>query len=170
MTVPLSAPKARSFILVPDLATLAGGRDFVSEAARGADFCEERVFDIVVASSEAMANAIEHAPVKGQIEVTTTIYPDRLEVQVEGPGEFQAPRRLEDRPHRGLGLPLMAQLADHLALYSGPRGGTLVGLTFYRPGAEREEKPLPPYVRATDWKRAERTCAEARSGRRCCCS
>ncbi len=28
----------------------------------------------------------------------------------------------------------MAKLSDHLALYSGPRGGTLVALTFYRPG------------------------------------
>ena len=66
---------------------------------------------------------------------------------MEGPGEFQAPHRLDDRQHRGLGLPLMAQLADHLALYSGPRGGTLVGLTFYRPGAKRERAPLPPSMR-----------------------
>jgi PAS domain S-box-containing protein len=78
------------------------------------------------------------------VEVTALLHPDRLEVQVEGPGEFQLPAALEERPHRGLGLPLMATLADHLALYSGPRGGTLVSLTFYRPGAAARSSPLPP--------------------------
>jgi PAS domain S-box-containing protein len=142
-----ATPIVRSLDLAPDLASLRLGRDFVGQMAREAGFSEDAAFDIIVAASEAIANAIEHTPVKGQVEVTATIYPDRLEVQVEGPGEFQAPRRLEERAHRGLGLPLMAKLADHLALYSGPRGGTLVSLTFYRPGAKRDEEALPPSVR-----------------------
>ena len=103
--------------------------------AREAGFVDERVFDIAVAASEAMANAVEHAPVKGDVEVRVLIFPDRLEVQVEGPGEFRAPPDgRKERCGRGLGLPLMAKLADDLALCSGPEGSTLVSLTFYRSG------------------------------------
>lgn len=83
-----------------------------------------------------MANAIEHSPVKGEVQIRTVLRPDRLEIEVRGPGEFQAPDRLKNRESRGLGLPLMAKLSDHLALFSGPNGQTFVSLTFYRPGAE----------------------------------
>jgi len=140
---------SRSLTLAPDLGKLAEARRFVAEAACEARFDEERIFDITVASSEATANAIEHAPIKGHVEITIFLYDDRLEIQIEGPGEFQTPDRLKERAPRGLGLPLMAKLADHLALYSGPRGGTLVSLTFYRPGQEQEveEEPLPPSLR-----------------------
>lgn len=114
-----------------------------------AGFPDERVFDILVVCSEAAANAIEHAPVKGQVEVRANLTPDRLEVEVEGPGEFQAPARPDERTARGLGLPLMARLTDHLALYSSPEGGTLVTLTFYRPGVSTEavRETRPPFVR-----------------------
>ena len=113
-----------------------------------AGFPEPRVFDMTLVTSEAAANAVEHAPVKGHVEVRTLLYPDRLEIQVEGAGEFQTPDRLKERHNRGLGLPLMAKLSDHLALYSGPQGGTLVSLIFYRPGMERKsEARLPPSIR-----------------------
>lgn len=139
-------PVVGSISLSPDLAELARARSFVSEAARRAGFPASRVFDIALACSEAVANAIEHTPVKGEVEVKTFTYDDRLEAQIEGPGEFQAPDRLQGRPTRGLGLPLMAKLSDHLALYSGPRGGTLVGLTFYLDQESRpdDESLLPP--------------------------
>jgi len=141
-------PVVRSVIISPDLENLALGRRFVTQAAEEAGFDEARVFDVSVASSEAMANAIEHAPVKDDIHVTTLLFADRLEIQVEGSGEFQAPNRLKGRSHRGLGLPLMAKLADHLALYSGPRGGTLVKLTFYKETVRTgHPASLPPSVR-----------------------
>jgi PAS domain S-box-containing protein len=121
--------------LRPDLSEVSRGRRFLAEVAAEAGFSEERVFDITVACSEAMANAIEHSPVKGGVAVRAITYPDRLEVEIEGPGEFQAPDRLKDRGNRGLGLPLMAKLSDHLALFSGPQGQTFVSLTFYKPGS-----------------------------------
>ena len=123
--------------LLLELAQVALGREFVGTAAREAGFCDERVFDIMVACSEAIANAIEHSAVEGQVEVCARMHPDRLEIHVEGPGEFRAPRRSDEGTHRGLGLPLMAFLADHLALYRGPQGGALVSLTFYHPHAVR---------------------------------
>jgi anti-sigma regulatory factor (Ser/Thr protein kinase) len=138
------SPEIRILALTPELAQAALGREFVAVAARDAGFADERVFDIMVACSEAIANAIEHAAVKGEVEVRARVRPDGLEIHIEGPGSFKMPRRSEDSRHRGLGIPLMAQLADHLALCSGPRGGTLVSLTFYLLGAKRAEEPLPP--------------------------
>jgi PAS domain S-box-containing protein len=129
-------PLIRSITLSPHLAEAARGRAMIAEVASQAGFLEERVFDITVASSEAIANAIEHSPVKGEVQVRTILRADRLEVEVRGPGEFQAPDRLKNREGRGLGLPLMAKLSDHLALFSGPKGETFVSLTFYRPGVE----------------------------------
>jgi anti-sigma regulatory factor (Ser/Thr protein kinase) len=137
MTQAVSNPLIRSMILEPDLSEVGRARGFVREIAAEAGFSEERTFDMTVASSEAIANAIEHVPEKSHVTVRTLLYVDRLEVQVEGPGEFRPPRSLQERSSRGMGLPLMASLSDHLALFSGPRGGTLVTLTFRRPGAVR---------------------------------
>lgn len=116
----------------------------IRELAPTLGFPSERVFDISVAVSEAVANAIEHAPQSGEVRVEAEVHPDRLEVHVGGPGEFRLPESERDREHRGLGLPLMATLADHLALYSRAEGGTRVALTFYLPEAERSTSPLPP--------------------------
>ena len=113
-------PGVRAIVLEPDLEQLEGARRFVAGAAEAAGFSPDRVFDIIVACSEATANAIEHAPVKGAVRVTTLLRGDRLEIEVLGPGRFQAPNRLDgQRSHRGLGLPLMAQFSDHVALCSG---------------------------------------------------
>ncbi len=139
-------PDARSLVLQPDLAELSRARHFVTSMAEQAGFANARVFDIALLTSEAAANAIEHAPYKGQVTITALVYEDRLEVQVSGPGEFQTPDRSRERTTRGLGLPLMAKLSDHLALYSAPEGGTLLTLTFYREGhsPRRTGLPLPP--------------------------
>ena len=141
-----ATPDVRSLVLQPDLAELSRARHFVTSIAEGAGFAELRVFDIALLTSEAAANAIEHAPVKGQVTITALLHGDRLEVQVAGPGEFQTPDRSGGHISRGLGLPLMAKLSDHLALYSAPEGGTLLTLTFYREGHSRRRKgsPLPP--------------------------
>jgi PAS domain S-box-containing protein len=123
----------------------------VAQVADDAGFSNERCFDIQVACSEATANAIEHAPLESEVEFDVLVYQDRLEVLVEGRGRFELPAvSARENAHRGLGLPLMAKLSDHLALYSGPRGGTLVALTFYRPGFqdENEEDVTPPSLAA----------------------
>jgi PAS domain-containing protein len=130
-------PVTASLVLSPELEELAWARRFVSAAATAAGFDDARTFDVVAASSEAVGDTIEHAPIKGEITIKTTLYENSLDIQVLGPGEFQTPHRLTNgHAHRGLGLPLMAQFSDHLALYSGPSGGTLVSLTFYISGGE----------------------------------
>jgi PAS domain S-box-containing protein len=141
-------PAVRQVTLQPHLAEVARARQFLREIAETSGLPQERVFDVTVACSEALANAVEHSASKGQTRLKTLLYSDRLEVQVEGPGEFHPPNSGRDRSHRGLGLPLMAYLSDHLALYSGPSGGTMVNMTFYR--GERpeqaEETVLPPTI------------------------
>ena len=136
-----------SFTLRAHLSETSRARRLVSELAVEAGFPEQRCFDIQVACSEACANAIEHSPPESEVELEVHVYRDRLEVQVEGRGQFELPAvAARERAHRGLGLPLMAKLSDHLALYSGPRGGTLVALTFYRPGFvdEHADDMTPP--------------------------
>jgi anti-sigma regulatory factor (Ser/Thr protein kinase)/putative methionine-R-sulfoxide reductase with GAF domain len=162
-----------SLNLVPELSEVSRARAFVSSVASTAGFSEEKIFDISVASSEATANAIEHSPIKGQVQVETILRPDRLEVLIQGAGEFQTPDRQKERTNRGMGLPLMAKLSDHLAMYSNPGGGTLVTLTFYLPGVDtqRQDEPLPPFIRElmADSARLEsviRAEEEAATGRR----
>ena len=142
----LQVPVTRSLNLDPDLSQVALARALVGEVAREAGFPEERVFDITVASSEATANAIEHAGSTDQVVVTARLHADRLEIQIEGSGRFHPPSVASERSHRGLGLPLMASLSDRMALYSGPRGGTLVSLVFYRPDA-RDSDSLSTSIR-----------------------
>ena len=146
---PSPGPLRHALTLRIDLSEVKRARELASHVGAGAGFCEEKCFDIQVACSEACANAIEHSPSETEVEVEILLYHDRLEVKVEGPGQFELPAvAAQDRTHRGLGLPLMAKLSDHLALYSGPRGGTLVALTFYRPGFgdEHPNDVTPPSV------------------------
>jgi PAS domain S-box-containing protein len=148
---PSAEPTRHSFTLRSHLSETSHARELVLPFAAEAGFSEERCFDIQVASSEACANAIEHSPSDFEVEFAVLVYPDRLEVQVEGRGEFELPAAAaRERVHRGLGLPLMAKLSDHLSLYSGPRGGTLVALTFYRPGLRDQQETddvTPPWIR-----------------------
>jgi PAS domain S-box-containing protein len=132
-----------------DLSETSVARQFVEQFAAEAGFMQDRVFDIRVATSEACANAIEHSSRESEVTLEVLVYRDRLEVTVEGPGRFELPAvAAREGTHRGLGLPLMAKLSDHLALYSGPRGGTLVALTFYRPGFrdEHADDVTPPTI------------------------
>jgi PAS domain S-box-containing protein len=146
---PSPEPAHHSFTLCADLSETSRARQLVLPLAVDAGFSGERCFDIQVAASEACANAIEHSPPDSPVELEVLAYGDRLEVQVEGRGRFELPAvAARERAHRGLGLPLMAKLSDHLALYSGPRGGTRIALTFYRPGFKdgNADSVTPPTI------------------------
>jgi PAS domain S-box-containing protein len=108
-------------------------RAFLRPLTEELGFSPERCYDIQVAVCEATANAIEHTQMAGEVRVEAHVLADRLEVSVHGTGQFRLPAQQDGREHRGLGLPLMATLSDHLALYSVADGGTLVSLTFFLP-------------------------------------
>jgi serine/threonine-protein kinase RsbW len=92
---------------------------------------EERISDIALAVTEACANAVLHAypRSRGQFEVAADLTPGReLVVRVRDYGSGMAPR--VDSPGLGVGLPVMAAIADALEIDTPDASGTLVRMTF----------------------------------------
>jgi anti-sigma regulatory factor (Ser/Thr protein kinase)/putative methionine-R-sulfoxide reductase with GAF domain len=80
----------------------------------------ERRYDVVAATGEAAANAIEHAygPAGGDIRVDATRSGDTVAVRVRDEGRWRPPRG----PSRGRGLALMQALADEVRIRHEPQG------------------------------------------------
>jgi anti-sigma regulatory factor (Ser/Thr protein kinase) len=86
---------------------------------------------IAVAVTEAVANVVVHAyrdGPDGQVEVTLRGDGDCMEVVVSDSGVGMRPR--DDSPGLGLGLGLMAALADVFEVKPSRAGGTAVRLGF----------------------------------------
>jgi anti-sigma regulatory factor (Ser/Thr protein kinase) len=88
---------------------------------------------IALAVSEAVTNAVVHAyieePEPGDVEVFAECHPDDgLEIQVVDEGRGMKPR--SDSPGLGVGLPLVAKLAQRFRVESRPTGGTAVSMVF----------------------------------------
>jgi anti-sigma regulatory factor (Ser/Thr protein kinase) len=75
---------------------------------------------VIAATSEAAANAIEHAygPGGGDIHIDAVRSDDAVIVRVRDEGHWRPPRR----PSRGRGLPLMQALADEVRIRHEPDG------------------------------------------------
>jgi len=114
----------------PDFGVLAAVRRFASEAADRAGLGTDARYAVVMACSEAVANAIEHGSPDGdQIEVTAAVEGDSLALYVQDTGRFVPrvrPRGL--MPERGRGLAFMSELMDEVQVRAGSRG-TVVRLT-----------------------------------------
>jgi anti-sigma regulatory factor (Ser/Thr protein kinase) len=88
---------------------------------------------VALAVSEAVTNAVVHAYIEkaqpGDVEVFAECHPgDGLEIQVVDEGRGMKPR--SDSPGLGVGLPLVAKLAEHFRVESRPSGGTAVSMFF----------------------------------------
>jgi anti-sigma regulatory factor (Ser/Thr protein kinase) len=88
---------------------------------------------VALAVSEAVTNAIVHAyvgaPEPGEIEVIAQrLADDRLEIFVCDDGRGMLPR--PDSPGVGLGLPLVATLAESFEVQARSGGGTQVRMAF----------------------------------------
>ncbi len=88
---------------------------------------------IALAVSEAVTNAVIHAyldrPAPGEVEVLIERHPDDgLEVRVCDDGRGMLPR--SDSPGMGVGLPLVAKLAQHFRVETRPTGGTAISMIF----------------------------------------
>jgi GAF domain-containing protein/anti-sigma regulatory factor (Ser/Thr protein kinase) len=88
------------------------------------DAGEEELYDIVVASQEACANAVEHAygPGHAHFEVHAEHRQARIRVIVRDEGRWRPPRGT----HRGRGLPLMRALMDMVEVEHGSEGTVVV--------------------------------------------
>jgi serine/threonine-protein kinase RsbW len=92
---------------------------------------EEKLADIRLAVTEACANVVVHAYPKGQegrMEVVTSMEEERLTVLVRDWGRGIRPR--PDSPGLGLGLSLIAALAESVQLGHGSEEHTEVRMTF----------------------------------------
>ncbi len=96
----------------------------------------ETLEDIRLAVSEACANVVIHAyagEASGLMDVDVATGGGDLEVVVRDRGTGMAPRT--DSPGLGVGLPLIASLAESMELLSPPGGGTEVRMRFALPPA-----------------------------------
>jgi serine/threonine-protein kinase RsbW len=115
-------------------------------------FRDERIDDLRLAVSEATTNAIiAHADLSSdeRIRIRCNLADDRIEVEVIDVGAGFDPTSVVGPPapehpdrllwEHGLGLPLMADLADETEIRSS-EGGTEVRLVVYKP---RSASPPP---------------------------
>jgi serine/threonine-protein kinase RsbW len=95
-------------------------RRAIREMAERADLTPEEVYDVTLAGSEAVANAIEHgSPCKKRgVRLRVRVEDGSLIVEVSDCGTF--PATSEGSPDRGRGLPIIGALADVVELNPGP--------------------------------------------------
>jgi serine/threonine-protein kinase RsbW len=108
-------------------------RHAVTEFAAGCGASEVQLEDIALAVSEALSNVVLHAYAgcdpPGDITVEAWMSEQGFVVVVGDEGSGIVPRA--DSPGLGLGLPLIAKLADQLDLaYAGARDGASVRMSF----------------------------------------
>jgi serine/threonine-protein kinase RsbW len=105
-------------------------RTFVRTRADASGLSPEEADDLVLAVSEACANAVLHSG-SGLIEVTWTVRGDRIEVRVADQGMFRrnVPLQEAEGPH-GHGIMMMIALMDEVTVREGVAGrpGTVVEL------------------------------------------
>jgi anti-sigma regulatory factor (Ser/Thr protein kinase) len=86
--------------------------------------------DVKLAVTEACTNVVVHAYPEGDgpMEITAALTEERLAIAVRDEGRGMLPRA--DSPGLGLGLPLIATLAETLELGRGEGDKTEVRMTF----------------------------------------
>ncbi len=101
-------------------------RRAIREVAERAHLGPIETYDMTLAVSEAVANAIEHgSPNGGLVHLTLMASPGSITVEVRDTGHFPAPPKSDDRD-RGRGLPIIGMLTDRVELRPGPDGTTLL--------------------------------------------
>jgi serine/threonine-protein kinase RsbW len=128
-----------SFPALPDAVALA--RNALTDFAREAGAGEDQLEAVRLATSEAVTNAVMHAYDKGQkgtVQVSASYIEDELWLLVADGGKGLRPRAKS--PGLGLGLALIAQLADEFQILSRGSGGTELRLRFKLPTPKRRSE------------------------------
>ena len=105
-------------------------RQAVVALAAGAGASEQQIDAIRLATSEALTNAVVHAyeGAPGLIHVSAELRNGGLDVTVADDGSGLRPRL--DRRGMGLGLALIAEATQEMAIVKRPSGGTAVQMRF----------------------------------------
>ena len=124
-----------------DAAALGEARERVGELLSTLPFSPDEVFDLTLASGEALGNAVDHT-CGGGVLATVAAYPDRVTIDVADCGEGFELGENEEPPatgpcaERGRGIRLMRLLADSVSIAHKSTGdGTVVRLVKLFDGA-----------------------------------
>ena len=115
---------------------LQDARQRVEQLFSRTELTPDEVFDLTLASGEALGNAVDHTCAEGVL-LSVWVYPDRVVVEVTDCGcGFESSAEGEDGAakgshecERGRGIKLMRMLADSVEIRRKPTGtGTVVRL------------------------------------------
>jgi anti-sigma regulatory factor (Ser/Thr protein kinase) len=133
-----------TFRAQPD--SVSAARHALSEFALAAGADQSKIEAVRLASSEALTNAVLHAYADepGNVYVTAAVVATELWVLITDDGRGLEPQT--NRPGLGLGLGLISQVTDELAIVPRARGGTEVRMRFdlvpaSRAGLRRADSP-----------------------------
>ena len=128
MTPPSRSAIAREHSIRADLARLKEARDFAERAAIAFGLPSDACYQVKLALSEAVTNAIQHgsSSPEDQVRIVVTEEPGALAFEVVDTGRF-VPRvtRRGDMPESGRGLEFMRLLMDEVDLDPGEAGTRL---------------------------------------------
>lgn len=114
--------------------SVAAARNVLTDFASEAGASEHQLHAIRLAASEAITNAIVHAydcPERGEVHVSASYVEGELWLLIADGGHGMRPRA--NSPGLGLGLALIAQLADDFQILSRGSGGTELRMRFNLP-------------------------------------
>ncbi len=120
----------KSITIKSDPKNISKARRFVEIIAKQYGFNDSQIFDIKVASGEAISNAIEHGSplgAKSNITVEADFSKNCLELKVIDRGIFKKQVKVDnpDPRHRGRGIPFMLALMDTVTIKEGKKGTTV---------------------------------------------
>jgi PAS domain S-box-containing protein len=119
------APLAMDF--TADAGQLAPSRDALRSWLTNAGVGTEQIQDVLIATGEAVSNAIEHGHRErpdGIVSLRATAVVDRLQVTIVDTGAWKQPRKVADIS-RGRGITLMRGLMDGFTIHSDDVGTTV---------------------------------------------
>jgi serine/threonine-protein kinase RsbW len=155
-----ASPRCFRLSLEPALSEVAKARTLIERIKGVAGLPEDRAFDMKVALSEACANAIEHG--RSRVDVAGWILRNKILLEVTSCGGFLPGIQADSESRRrGLGLPLMAALADQLHVARLEGGVTRVSLSFLVSTRVLDVQTLGPGSRAAGLGEAGREGATA---------
>lgn len=110
-----------------DPGELAGTRNALRKWLVRAGVDPSQTLDVLVATGEALANAIEHGHRDlpgGTVRLRATVLADRLHLTVADTGVWKPPH-LDPASHRGRGIALMRALMQDVSIETGDTGTTI---------------------------------------------
>ncbi len=125
--------------------SVAAARAALSDFAAQVGASAVQVDGVALAVSEAVTNAVLHAyrEAPGQIHVTAALAGSELWILIADDGGGMRPEA--DRPGLGLGLGLISQVCDNMAIAPCSSGGTEVRILFkLTVAAEPQGAPIAP--------------------------